>query len=268
MHISISTINFDSRRFSIEQTLKMIENMSATTIDLATFENWQGIYPSHLLDNNEWDRIANMLVASPLKVDAINAGFMHQVTCARDADFETITQHFITLCALAQTVKARNITIGPGHMENRQDVDLNVKRLLKRLPKWYEIAKTHDVSLSLECHANSTLEHMHEVEYVMAALKGKIGLTFDPSHLEMQSILLSDAQPVMQYVSHAHIRCASKDHMQDTAEGNTLDIKKSLDMLHDCGYEGNIAIEYFNDFDGGKQLPLMICQLQAYGLEL
>lgn len=269
MNIAMSMINYESKKHpNIAENIKHIEGLGINNVDIAAFENWQGLYPSKLLAQEYYNEWLDYFKNSSLKVDSINAGFAYQITTKNKDEFDLITKHFIKLCEFAKDVNAYNITLGAGRIESRDEVEDNMKLLLERMPDWGNIASKFGVSISLECHESSTLENPFEIKRAMEALFPSIGLTFDSSHLEMQSISLNDAKPLMKYVYYSHIRYASKDNMQQTKENNTLDIKKCIEMLEDSNYEGGISIEYFNDFDDGRQAIPTLKELKKLGLSL
>jgi sugar phosphate isomerase/epimerase len=220
------------------------------------------------MEKDYFEEISGILQNCGMKVDSLNCGFIHQVTCKTQEEFDTITNHFEKVCELAAILKVRNITIGPGTIQSRSGVVPNVARLLTRLPLWADIASKGNVSLSLECHQGTTLEHIEDVETVLNDLYPSVGLTFDPSHLEMQGISLEKAKSVMQYVMHSHMRGASLNNMQEGLEKNTLDIPACIEMLKENGYEHKVAIEYFLDLNDGKELPATIKLLESCGLTL
>lgn len=235
---------------------------------MAMIEGWQGIYPSKLMDDTYFDEFLKVLLNSGMMVDSLNCGFKHQITSKVPEEFELITKHFEKVCTLGNILEVRNITVGPGTIESRKDVESNIIMLLKRLPIWAEIAAEHGISLSLECHQGTTLEHIEDVETVLSDLYPLVGLTFDPSHLEMQGISLDEAKSMMQYVVHSHIRGASLNHMQEGLEKSTLDIPACIEMLKKSGYEHNVAIEYFLDLNDGNELPATIRLLESCGMTL
>jgi sugar phosphate isomerase/epimerase len=260
--ISIQTLNFDSKKYSLSDALRLIEETGITHVDVGFFENWQGVYPSQLMNEDTYYETLNLLEKSPLIVDAFNCGFQYNIASGSEEEFKIITGHFGQICRLAKALRIRNITISPGHIQDRSEVQKNSETLLDRLPLWGDMASKAGVSLSLECHKDTTLELIEDIIPLMEKLYPQVGITFDPSHLEMQSISLKDAEPIMKYVMHSHIRGASKDNMQQIMSLNTLDIAACLAMLNKIDYQGCVAIEYFNSFNEGKELPLMIERLQ------
>ena len=269
MHISIQSLNFETDKYpDLSDNFRIMTDFGARYLDMALLEGWQGIYPSRLMEKDYFEQILGILQNCGMKVDSLNCGFIHQVTCQSQEEFDIITNHFERVCELATILKVRNITIGPGTIQSRSDVEPNIARLLKRLPIWADITSQRGISFSLECHQGTTLEHIEDVEKVLNELYPTVGLTFDPSHLEMQGISLEKAKPVMQYVVHSHIRGASLNNMQEGLEKNTLDIPACIEMLKDIGYEHSVAVEYFLDLNNGKELPTTIDLLESCGISL
>ncbi|MGL1890337.1 MAG: sugar phosphate isomerase/epimerase [Spirochaetaceae bacterium] len=269
MHISIQSLNFESNKYpDLSKNFITMTDFGARYLDMAMLEGWQGIYPSRLMDINYFTEILVVLQNCGMTVDSFNCGFIHQVTCKTEEEFQIITNHFEKVCELATILKVRNITIGPGTIQSKSDVEPNIALLLKRLPIWARIASKHGVSFSLECHQGTTLERLEDVEIVLRELYPLVGLTFDPSHLEMQGISLEQSRSVMKYVVHSHIRGASLNNMQEGLEKSTLDIPACIKMLKNIGYKHNVAIEYFLDLNNGKELPSTIKLLESCGMTL
>lgn len=269
MHISIQSLNFESDKYpDLSENFRTMTDFGARYLDMALLESWQGIYPSRLMENDYYEEILGILQNCGMIVDSFNCGFIHQVTCKTQEEFDIITNHFEKVCELATILEVRNITIGPGTIERRSNVEPNIARLLKRLPIWADITSKRGLSLSLECHQGTTLEHIEDVDTVLNELYPFVGLTFDPSHLEMQGISLEQAKSVMKYVVHSHIRGASLNNMQEGLEKSTLDIPACIELLKENGYEHNVAIEYFLNLNDGKELPATIKLLESCGVTL
>lgn len=269
MHISIQSLNYETEKYpDLSEVFKTMSDFGAKYLDMALLEGWQGVNPSQLMDAQYFNEIYQVLKKSGMVVDSLNCAFQHQITSELEAEFQLITEHFKKVCELASLLKVRNITVGPGRITSRDEVPANILRLLKRLPLWAEIAKAHGVDFSIENHQATTLEHIEDVERVLKEVYPSVGLTFDPSHMEMQGIPLEKAKPVMKYVVHSHIRGASLNNMQEGLEKSTLDMPACIEMLRACGYEGCVAIEYFLNLNEGRELPATIELLEACGLML
>lgn len=269
MYISINSLNYETEKYpDLAEVFKTMKSYGARYLDMAMLEGWQGVNPSELMDATYFDEIYQVLKNSGMVVDSFNCAFQHQVTTELDEEFQLIIEHFKKVCQLAKLLKVRNITLGPGRIQSRDEVPANIPKLLKRLPLLAEIAKEHGVAFSVENHQGTTLEHMEDLATVLKEVYPAVGLTFDPSHMEMQGIPLEAAKPVMQYVVHSHIRGASLNNMQEGLEKSTLDIPLYVEMLKSCGYEHGVAIEYFLNLNEGRELPATIRLLEDCGLTL
>lgn len=269
MYISIQSLNYETEKYpDLSEVVKIMKGYGAKYLDVAMLEGWQGINPSDLMDASYFDTLFKTLQASGMVIDSLNCAFQHQVTTRDEEEFDLITEHFKKVCELARLLKVRNITVGPGRIQSRDEVAANIPILLKRLPLWAEIAMAQGVAFSVENHQGTTLEHIDDVARLMKEVYPAVGLTFDPSHMEMQGIPLATAKPVMPYVIHSHIRGASLNNMQEGLEKNTLDIPACIEMLKEGGYDQCVAIEYFLSLNDGKELPATIALLEGCGLTL
>lgn len=268
MNLSISTLVRDIKIYpDVYKTLEFIKNLGSNHVDIAAMEGWQDhISPSRLGDEDYYNSLSLLINNSGLTADAINAGFKYQITTKDKEQIKSNLSDFDMLCKFADTIGAKSITLGPGVIKSRSDVEINMEMLKNNIPALADKAERYGINLSLECHEGSTLERIEEVEEAMDFLFPHAGLTIDPSHTEMQDISLEAFIPLVKYAYHVHIRPASLGNMQQTLDKNTVDFEKFIKILRDGGYDGTIAIELFNNFDNGDTLIPFIKVLQDLGL--
>ena len=73
-----------------------------------------------------------------------------------------------------------------------------------------------------------------------------LGLTYtlDYTHFARRGIADSEAEPLIQYASHFHMRGARRGRLQCSFQQNTIDYSRILRVMKQTGYNGYIGIEY------------------------
>ena len=252
MYLSCSTLVCARRDYPhLRDALARIKELGFEAIDLAAFENWQNVDPSQLAaDGGAWlDNFAGMLADLHLRVSSINAGTSRPVNDPDPEAFAQVRKEYAALLDLAEKVGCPNITVQPGRMMEGHGFEELFDTAAEHLRELAALGTGRGVTLSVEGHQGSLLETVAAGARMMAALRPAVGFTYDPSHFAMQRIDLRRTEPLLDYAAHVHVRNAAPDRMQETMERGGVDFEWLVAALRERGYDGAVAIEYFNGFD-------------------
>lgn len=252
MYIACSCLACDSSRFpTLESAVEKIRELGFNVFDLDVLEGWQHIDPSELTESREeWiGRINDLLGEGEMIVSSLNCSPGIPLTAPRREQFQIYKRRFDAVLDLADSVLAQNITLQPGTPAEGQSRREAMKILHRHLADLADMARSEPVDISIEPHAGSIIEKPEDALALVEDLAPGFSITYDPSHFVMQGIPLQETIPLLRYVSHVHVRNASRGKMQQTMEAGTVDFEWLVHHLETARYSGALAIEYFGDFD-------------------
>jgi len=97
-----------------------------------------------------------------------------------------------------------------------------------------------------------------------------VELTLDYSHFVRQGLAEEEADVLIPFTRHVHVRGASARRVQESIRENTLDFERILGALREGGYDGYLALEYVwlewehcNECDNLAESILLRDRLQA-----
>ena len=239
-------------RDSIHDVLARIKGMGFAAVDLAAFENWQNVNPSSLLTDNgqAWTRsFAEALAVTGLRVSSFNCGSSTRLNDPNPAAFAQYTREYQALLDFAEAVGCPNLTVQPGYPIEGYDLGTLLDTTRGHLAELAKLNEGRAITLSFEGHQGSILEDPANAIAMMNVLWPDAGFTYDPSHWAMQDIPLSETEALLDTTYHVHVRNAALDKMQETMAAGVVDFHWLIAALKARGYDGAVAIEYFNGFD-------------------
>lgn len=253
MYVSCSCLVCAKKDYpTVEDALAKVRELGFGSFDLDAFENWQHVNPSELAAGGSAavERLAAAIAASGLRAGSFNCGMSRPISEADAGAFEQYKREFAALLDLAKRVGCANLTIQPGSAgESDDDADALLKLVAERAAELCAMARPRGISVGLEAHQGSLLEKPAAALRMAAELCPAVGITYDPSHLVMQGIALPEAEALLDHAVHVHVRNASRGNMQATMADGTVDFAWLVAALKRRGYQGPLAIEYFNAFD-------------------
>jgi len=252
VYVSCSTLVCPKPTYpELEDAADKIAELGFGAMDVGVFHDWQHVSPIEVAaDPDAWVRRLNAILAQTgLRVSSFNCGLSANLSAPDFRDREQPQREFVALLKLAESCGCPNITLQPGALiEGHTPHELR-EALLANLSHLGELADGSDVSLGLENHAQTAVEKTEDALDVIRRLWPAVGCTYDPSHLTMQDIPLPEAEHLLDYAVHVHVRNASSGNMQDTMQAGAVEFEWLVTALGRRGYEGALSIEYFSGFD-------------------
>ncbi len=253
MYVSASTLICDGRRFpELEQVLGKIGELGFRAVDLGVFHEWQDIQPGELADDVDgWiaRATAALSAAGITQVSSLNCSFSGVLSDPDPDGFARYVREFRAVLDLAEGVGAPNVTLQPGPYLDGCSPEQQVAAMREHCEELAAIRGDRPVTIGLEAHAQTPVEDPAVALSVLDGLWPGVGISYDPSHPEMQSIPLPDTAPLLDRTVHVHVRNASVGRTQETMAAGTVDFAWLVGALRERGYQGGLAIEHFNDFD-------------------
>jgi sugar phosphate isomerase/epimerase len=288
MYLSCSSLVCPLETYpKITDVLRELKALGFQAFDLAAFEGWQNVDPSRLAGGGDaWSRaFVDAVAAAGMHVSSFNCGFSKPLNDPDPAAFAQCRREYLALLDLAEAVRCANLTVQPGNpiagqahsrtlyyaqgFGSGQAWDRSFDALLAHLSELAALAQGRGVTLGVEAHYGSLLEKPEDAQRMAQALWPEVGLTYDPSHLVMQGIPLPEAEALLAYTVHVHVRNASLHKMQETMADGIVDWAWLVGALRAHGYRGALAIEYFGGFDAGfENTRVLRDRLLALGVQL
>lgn len=271
MYVSCSCLVCAKKDYpTIQQALVEIHRLGFRAFDLDAFENWQHVDPSELAaGREEWARgFADAVAETGLRPASFNCGLSTRLADGEAGAFAQYKAEFAALLALADRVGCPNITLQPGAAIEGRPVREQLATMEEHLAELVRLKGDRHLTIGLENHAHTVIERPDAALGLIEGLWPAVGVTYDPSHPELQGIPLKDTEALLDYAVHVHVRNASTGHMQRTFADGTVDFAWLVAALKDRGYDGALTIEYFNAFDADFATTLALRDhLRALGVE-
>lgn len=195
------------------------------------------------------DELADLLETTGFRVTSLNTGFSHPTADPDPRHRAVVLDEFSALLDAAQRLRCRNITLPAGHSPAVASAGERLDLLEEVFSAMHERRAQRNVALSFEAHAGTVAEDPAKALELLARMGPRIGLTYDPSHFELQGIPLRRTAGLLPYVRHVHVRNASLGKMQVRTSEGTVDFAWLISALAAAGYDGPLAIEYLEPDD-------------------
>ena len=126
---------------------------------------------------------------------------------------------------------------------------------------------------AVEAHIGSIIAEPKRAELLVKSVPG-LTLTLDLGHFIAQGFQQAEANPLIDYTSHVHARCASPGRLQAPLKTNVIDFQDLVTRLTARDYPGWYAIEYVwidwehcNEVDNVSETVLLRGVLEAAALD-
>jgi sugar phosphate isomerase/epimerase len=127
--------------------------------------------------------------------------------------------------------------------ENEAEQESYLARCAEEMAWRVEKAQAAGIVFSVEPHIGSVISTPEMVMKLLGQVPG-LTLTLDYGHFIRVGVPQGEVDPLVQYASHFHARCACPGRLQAPMKGNAIDFKKVLCRMRDCRYAGALGIEY------------------------
>jgi sugar phosphate isomerase/epimerase len=246
MYLSCSTC-VESHR-PLPEALDRIAELGFEFVDLIVIERMQHIQPSDLAERPDEmiPAIAEAVLHAGLKVSSLNCGLSVRFSDDPDA-LDQIEREWSALLRLAEEVGCSLLTMQLGGYNDRIGRVEAFDRGRAGLRQLLDLAGDRQIRLSFEPHSGSPAEKPADALYLAKRLWPGIGITYDPSHFEMQpDVSLKDSEMLLDYTMHVHVRNAALARMQAPMDEGTVDFAWLISALRKRDYSGAVAIEYLD----------------------
>jgi sugar phosphate isomerase/epimerase len=148
---------------------------------------------------------------------------------------------FDDMLELAVRLEAPGLTILPGidWPHDRASFDRAVEELGWRAGQ----ARSNGLRFSVEPHVGSVVATPALARSLAEAAPG-VEMTLDYSHFVRQGLAEEEADVLIPFTRHVHVRGASSARVQESIRENALDFERILGALVDGGYDGYLTLEY------------------------
>ena len=148
---------------------------------------------------------------------------------------------FGDMLELAVRLEAPGLTILPGI--DWPDDPASFDRAVEELGWRAGQARREGLRFSVEPHVGSVVATPALARSLAEAAPG-VEMTLDYSHFVRQGLAEEDADVLIPFTRHVHVRGASPHRVQESVRENTLDFERILGALGAAGYDGYLTLEY------------------------
>jgi sugar phosphate isomerase/epimerase len=241
---------------SVDDALGAIESMGFTCVDIIAIPGWGLVEPSELTTGSaaSADNLAEMLAAHNLTAVGVNAA----VPNLYQRDDQSVNAQRLAqvegLCRLMKQLRIPVASFFPGGNWPAQEMtwDIVLQGEVATLQEMLAIGKQHDVTLTVEPHANTPFEKLDQIRALLDALP-ELQVAYDPSHFALQGLDLCDTTFILDRAAHVHVRDAGPGKMQLPVGEGTVDFAWLMAELKSRNYEGAVSVEYLPGNEG--QIP-------------
>jgi sugar phosphate isomerase/epimerase len=192
-------------------------------------------------------RIADVFLIP--RIDLVGLTINHPDPAER-AEAEAL---FAAFLRFARSVGSSGMTILPGMVFDGEPWQAAFDRSVEGLKRRVELAREHDLRVSVEPHIVSThpysgsvIDTPERVQRLVDAVPG-LELTLDYGHFNVQGIPDREVEPLIAHARHFHMRGGARGLVQTKFEDNVTDFGRVLDRMGETGYDGWVEIEYVHD---------------------
>lgn len=151
-------------------------------------------------------------------------------------------REFSAAVRVASELGIRGVTILPG-VTWAEDPAASWDVCVEELSWRVEQAAAVGVEVRIEPHAGS-IASLPELASRLCGEVGKLRLTLDLSHFELQSVTLDRMLTLVPLASHLHVRAAKPGAIQVRWRDNETDFAALVAGLRSTGYAGAYCVEY------------------------
>ena len=248
--IRFAVADYSFPLLSWERSLRLASDLGMTGIDLSLFQDRSQLKPE--------DALANPSVAGSRARAAVEANglMVADVFGIPGKDFADLCpnhpdagirrksrEYFLRLVDFAASCGTAHLTVLPGVAFDSEAFSSSFARCIDELAWRVEIAHRAGLEVAVEGHIGSIISDPVRAEHLLQSVPG-LTLTLDLGHFISQGYRQIEANPLIEYTSHVHARCASPGRSQAPLKTNAIDFEDLLTRLAARHYPGWYAIEY------------------------
>jgi sugar phosphate isomerase/epimerase len=248
--IRFATADYSFPLLSWEKSLRLARDLGMTGIDLSLFQDRSQLKPEEVLANPSaaGARARAAVEASGLTVADVfgipGKNFVDRCPNHPDAAIRRESrEYFRRLVDFAVACKSAHLTVLPGMAFDSEDFASSFARCIEELSWRVDSARHAGLEFAVEGHTGSIISDPAQAERLVRSVPG-LTLTLDLGHWIAQGYKQADTNPLIDYASHVHARCASPGRLQSPLKTNTIDFEDLVMRLTARHYAGWYAIEY------------------------
>jgi sugar phosphate isomerase/epimerase len=248
--IRFATADYSFPLLSWEKSLRLAGDLGMTGIDLSLFQGRSHLKPEEVLANPSaaGARARAAVEATGLTVADVfgipGKDFVDRCPNHPDAGIRRESrEHFRRLVDFAVACESAHLTVLPGMAFDSEDFASSFARCVEELGWRLDVAHGAGLEFAVEGHTGSIISDPAQAGRLVQSVSG-LTLTLDLGHWIAQGYKQVDANPLIDYTSHVHARCASPGRLQAPLKTNTIDFEDLVTRLTARHYTGWYAIEY------------------------
>jgi sugar phosphate isomerase/epimerase len=150
---------------------------------------------------------------------------------------------FLDMLELAVRLGAPGMTTLPGIHWPAEPYEASLGRASEELAWRAERARGEGLRFSVEPHVGSIVAAPEQALRLLEQTPG-LEVTLDYSHFVRQGLEEQDADPLIPFTRHVHVRGAASERIQASLSDSTIDFERMLAALDAGGYDGYLTLEY------------------------
>ena len=248
--IRFATADYSFPLLSWEKSLRLAGDLGMTGIDLSLFQDRSQLKPEEALANPTaaGERARAVVEANGLMVADVfgipGKDFVDLCPNHPDGGIRRESrEYFRRLVDFTASCRSAHLTVLPGMAFASEDFASSFARCIEELGWRLEIARHAGLEFAVEGHTGSIIADPVRAELLVQSVPG-LTLTLDLGHLISQGYEQVEANPLIDYTSHVHARCASPGRLQAPLKTNAIDFQDLVTRLTARHYPGWYAIEY------------------------
>lgn len=261
MVLKLACADFSFPMVSHDVALDLIASLQFGGVDVGLFSEGSHVSPSEVLKNI---RTAACRLCNGLRDRGLE---LADIYLTPGTEFETLAVNhpqahvrsksrdlFQRILEFAIRCNAIHLTGLPGVSWSEESEEASLGRAAEELKYRVELAQKVGVVFSVEPHLRSIVQTPLTARRLLELCPG-LTLTLDYSHFTCIGVLDSEIEPLVEYASHIHARCACKGRLQAPLKMNTINFVDMIRALSLRNYQGYVATEYvWTEWEGCNEV--------------
>ena len=250
MPISLACADFTFPLLPHPKALRLIRLLDLKAADIGLFEGRSHLWPSKELKKPERSgkALSDLLSSEGLKCA--------DVFLQTDPDFRRlpinhpgaseragIRETYKRTVDYAKAAGSKHVTILPGIRVPGEPPSASWQRVREELAWRLDLARASSLHCSVEGHIGSIVPTPPKLMKLVQDVPG-LSLTLDFTHFVRQRLDPKQAEPLIPYARHFHVRGAEPGRLQVSHSRNSIDYPSIVAALKEANYSGYLTLEY------------------------
>jgi len=233
-----------------DRVLDLVALLEFKGIDIGLFEGRSHLWPSQVFKNvaRSARTLADKLKDRGLKpADIFLQTAPEFVSLAANhpeaARRRKARDMFLRTLEFASACGSPHVSALPGVRFEGEPARTSLARCHDELAWRVEQAAAARLVFGVEAHVGSIAPLPKDALRLVESVPG-LTLTLDYTHFAKRGIPDAEAEPLIAYASHFHVRGARKGRLQTSFKDNAIDYSRIFEVMGKTNYRGYIGIEY------------------------